>query len=63
MTETEKALEIFIQKEDASEEICQEGKAAKLNIEVERSKGEDIRRRYKGKSNRNLGGNTKEENR
>ena len=45
MTETEKALEILIEKEDASEEIRQEGKAAKLNIEVERSKGEDIRKK------------------
>ena len=45
MTETEKALEILIEKENASEEIRQEGKAAKLNIEVERSKGEDIRKK------------------
>ena len=44
MTKTEKALEILIEKEDASEEIRQEGKAAKLNLEVERSKGEDIRK-------------------
>ena len=35
----------MIEKEVASEEIRQEGKAAKLNIEVERSKGEDIRKK------------------
>ena len=44
MTETEKALKILIEKEDASEEIRQEGKVAKLNIEIERSKEEDIRK-------------------
>ena len=45
MTETEKALEILIEKEDA----------AKLNIEVERSKGEDIRK----KATETLGGTQK----
>jgi hypothetical protein len=45
MSEVEKALEALIEKEDAAEELRQEGKSRKVTIEADRMNAEDIRKK------------------
>ena len=45
MSEVEKALESLIEKEDAAEELRQEGKLKKVANEAERMNAEDIRKK------------------
>ena len=45
MSEVERALEALIEKEDASEELQQEGKANKLTSELDRAKAKEMKKK------------------